>query len=108
MMGITPMFAQVADVPVFLLLDPHVLQLGTIRSCSIVNYGTDIEVITPRMKGMIYMDIANFDHYNMIISTPYMRANKVHLDFENNQVIVNGVAPAATKVILADTDGQLR
>jgi hypothetical protein len=106
--GITPTFAQVADIPVFPLLDPHVLQLGTIGSRSVVNYGTNIEVITPGMKGTIYMDVANFDRYDMIIGTPYMRSNKVHLDFENDQVIVNGVATAATKVILADTDGRLR
>jgi hypothetical protein len=28
--GITPMFSQVADIPIFPLLDPHVLQLRTI------------------------------------------------------------------------------
>jgi hypothetical protein len=30
--GITPMFSQVANIPVFLLLESHVLQLGTIGS----------------------------------------------------------------------------
>jgi hypothetical protein len=108
MMGITPTFSQVADVPIFPLLDPHVLQLGTIGSRSVVNYGTEVDVTVPGAKGLIYMDIANFDHYNMIIGTPYMRQNKVQLDFENDQVIVNGIAMPATKVTLADTDGWLR
>jgi len=30
--GITPAFAQVADIPVFPLANPHILQLGTIGS----------------------------------------------------------------------------
>jgi hypothetical protein len=106
--GITPTFAQVADIPVFPLLDPHILQLGTIGSRSVVNYGTEVEVTAPGARGQIYMDIANFDRYDMIIGTPYMRHNKVQLDFENDQVIVNGVATPATKVTLADTDGRLR
>jgi hypothetical protein len=53
------------------------------------------------------MDIVNFDHCDMIIGTPYIRHNKVQLDFENDRVIVNGIAMPATKVTLADTDGQL-
>jgi hypothetical protein len=107
-MGIMPMFAQVADIPIFLLLDPHILQLGTIRRCSTVNYGTEVEVTAPGARGQIYIDIVNFDHYDMIIGTPYMRHNKVQLDLENDQVIVNGVATPAMKVTLADTDGRLR
>ena len=106
--GITPTYAQVADISVFPLSDPHVLQLGTIGSRSVVNYGTEVGVVVPGAEGTIYMDVANFDRYDMIIGTPYMRQNKVQLDFENDQVIVNGVATPATKVTLADTDGRLR
>ena len=45
----------------------------------------------PGIKDKTYVDIANFDHYNMIIGTPFMCTNKVILDFENNMVIANGV-----------------
>ena len=106
--GITPTFAQVADIPVFPLSNPHTLQLGTVGSRSVVNYGAETEVAAPGMNGLVYMDIANFDRYDMIIGTPFMRTNKVHLDFEKDQVVVNGVATKATKVKLADTDGRLR
>jgi hypothetical protein len=105
--GITPTFAQVANILVFPLNDPHVLQLGMIGSRSIVNYGTEVNVTTHGSNGVIYMDVVNFDHYDMIIGTPYMRANRVQLDFKNNQVIVNGVAISATKVTINDTDGRL-
>jgi hypothetical protein len=105
--GITPTFAQVANILVFPLNDPHVLQLGTIGSRSIVNYGTEVNVTTHGSNGVIYMDVANFDRYDMIIGTPYMRANRVQLDFENNQVIVNGVAISTTKVTINGTDRRL-
>jgi hypothetical protein len=106
--GITPTFAQVADITVFPLSNPHTLQLGTVGSRSTVNYGTETQVTAPGVNSTVYMDIANFDRYDMIIGTPFMRANRVHLDFENDRVIVNGVATRATKVQLNDTDTRLR
>jgi hypothetical protein len=83
-MRITPTFAQVADITVLPLLNPHTLQLGTVGSRSTVNYGTETQVTAPGVNSTIYMDIANFDRYDMIIGTPFMRANRVQLDFENN------------------------
>ena len=106
--GITPTFAQVAEITVFPLSNTHTLQLGTVGSCSTMNYGTETLVTAPGVNSTIYMDIANFDRYDMIVGTPFMRANRVHLDFEHDRVIVNGVATPATKVKLADTDGRLR
>jgi hypothetical protein len=106
--GITPAFAQVAKIPVFPLTNPHILQLGTIGSRSSVNYGTEVKVQAPGTNSIIYMDIANFDRYDMIIGTPFMRKNKVHLDFENDRIVINGIATPATPVELLDTDGQLR
>jgi len=44
----------------------------------------------------------------MIIGTPFMHKNKVVLDFENKQVIVNGKSTPAVKVLLNDSDGRLR
>jgi hypothetical protein len=74
-MGIAPTFAQVADITVFPLLNSHMLQLGMVGSQSTVNYGTETQVIAPGVNSTIYMDIANFDCYDMIIGTPFMRAN---------------------------------
>jgi hypothetical protein len=106
--GITPTFAQVAEITAFPLSNPHTLQLGTVGSWSTVNFGTETLVTAPGVNDTVYMDIANFDRYDMIIGTPFMQANQVHLNFEHNQVIVNGVATPAMKVELADTDGRLR
>ena len=103
-MGITPSFAHV----VFPLKDPHILQLGTIGGQASINYRADILVKVPGIRGNMYVDIANFDRYDMIIGTPFMRANKVILDFESNVVIANGVVTPARRVVLDEADGRLR
>ena len=53
----TPTFAQVAEITVFPLSNPHMLQLGTVSSCSTVNFGTETLVTAPGVNSTIYMDI---------------------------------------------------
>jgi hypothetical protein len=106
--GLTPAFAQVADLRVFPLTNPHTLQLGTVGSRATVNYGADVRMEAPGISDDTYVDIANFDRYDMIIGTPFMNKNKVILDFENKQVIVNGKSTPAVKVLLGDNDARLR
>ena len=90
-----------------LLKDPHMLQLGMIGSCALVNYGSNVLVKAPGIEGETYIEIANFDCYDMIIGTPFMRNNKVKLDFEHNIVIVNGVVTPTCQVVLDGNDGWL-
>ncbi|KAF9456028.1 hypothetical protein BDZ94DRAFT_1144566, partial [Collybia nuda] len=96
--GITPAFAQVANIPVFALEDPHILQLGTTGSRANVNYGLYTQIKIQGTTTREYLDVANFDRYNMIVGTPYMHCNKVKLDFENKCVVVNGVSTPAMPV----------
>ena len=96
--GVTPAFAELAKLKVDTLIDPHILQLGTVGSRSIIKYGTDMPVEVAGHKFMAYVDVANFDRYDMIIGTPMMRRNKVLLDFNTDRVIVNGITIPAIKV----------
>ena len=80
--GITPSFVDVAKIKVFPLSNPHILQLGTVGSWAAVNFGTYIHISTHGMSREEYVNVANFDHYNMIIGTLFMRARKVVLNFE--------------------------
>jgi len=50
------------------------------------------------------VDIANFDHYDMIIGTPFMCSRKVILDFENDVIRIGDQVIPATKVLVPDTD----
>lgn len=106
--GITPAFAELAKVKVDTLEDPHVLQLGTVGSRSIIKYGADTLITVAGVKATSYVDIANFDRYDMIMGTPWMRRHKVQLDFDANRVIVNGTPIPAIKVTAKDLDPRLR
>ena len=106
--GVTPSFAELAKVKVDTLEDPHVLQLGTVGSRSIIKYGADVLIKVAKTEAPSYVDIANFDRYDMIIGTPWMRRNKVVLDFMRNEVVVNGVAVPVIKVKGQDLDPRLR
>ena len=54
-MGITLSYAHVADVGVFQLKDPHIMQLGTIGSRASINYGANIPVEAPGIKGKTHL-----------------------------------------------------
>ena len=56
----------------------------------------------------MYVDVANFDRYDMIIGTPFMRKHGVKLDFVKNQVIIAGVATPAIKAKVPDMDERAR
>ena len=99
MMGITPSYAEAVNMRVFLLKDPHMSQLGMIGSCTLVNYGLNVLVKAPGIEGETYVDVVNFDHYDMMIGTLFMRNNKVKLDFEHNVVMVNGVLTPTFQVV---------
>lgn len=106
--GITPMFTEVAQVPVNELLDPHMLQLGTVGSRSSIKYGANTNVTIGKTTTKTYVDITNFDRYDMVIGTPFMKQNKVKLDFETNEVIINGERILAVVVINKEGDPRAR
>ncbi|KAG6882766.1 hypothetical protein C0992_010721, partial [Termitomyces sp. T32_za158] len=83
--GITPQFVHVNAIHVHELMEPLMLQLRTVGSCAIVQFGVEVKVKTLGQPTKEYVDIANFDRYDMIIGTPFMHKNKVMLDFVNNK-----------------------
>jgi hypothetical protein len=106
--GITPSFVDVAKITVFPLKNPHILQLGTVGSRASVNFGAYVDVATHGTSQPEYVDVANFDRYDMIIGTPFMRSRKVILDFENNSVKIGRQEIPATRVLVPDTDDRVR
>ncbi|KAG6875454.1 hypothetical protein C0993_009162, partial [Termitomyces sp. T159_Od127] len=103
--GIMPQFAHVNAIHVHELTEPVMLQLGTVESHAVVQFGMEVKIKTSGQLTREYVDIANFDRYDMIIGMPFMHKNKVNLNFVNNKVIVNGVPLRAEKIVLLDTDG---
>ena len=106
--GIMPSFVDVVKITVFPLKNPHILQLGTVGSRAAVNFGTYVEVAMHGLSHREYLDVANFDHYNMMIGTPFMCSHKVALDFEHDVVHVGQKSIPATKVLVPDTNDCVR
>lgn len=106
--GITPAFAEHAKVVIDTLEDPHTLQLGTVGSRSSIKYGADVNIQVAKVNATSYVDIANFDRYDMIVGTPWMKRNKVLLDFEKNQVVIDGTPVDAIKIREKDLDPRIR
>ena len=63
--GMTPAFAQVSKIKVYPLESPVVLQLGTTGSRASVNYGAEVNLSVQGFQGQVYMDLANFDRYDV-------------------------------------------
>ena len=94
----------IVKIPLDTLEDPHILQLGIVGSHSIIKYGADIEIKVADSAFTSYVDVANFDRYDMIIGTPLLRKGKVLLDLINDQVVVNRQKIPAVKVQAKDLD----
>ncbi|KJA14801.1 hypothetical protein HYPSUDRAFT_149927, partial [Hypholoma sublateritium FD-334 SS-4] len=93
--SITPAFADTAKITAFPLLDPFIVQLGTVGSRAKITHGAHIPINMPGCKNEIYADICNLDRYDMIVGTPFMHQNKVVLDFGDMTVSVNGIVTPA-------------
>ncbi|KAG6875793.1 hypothetical protein C0993_007409 [Termitomyces sp. T159_Od127] len=63
--GIMPQFAHVNAICVHELIKLVMLQLGTVRSHTIVQFGAEVKIKTSGQPTKEYVDIANFDGYDM-------------------------------------------
>ena len=81
----------------FALEKPIALQLACIGSQLMINYGTHATIKIGRKVVEEYFDIANVDHYDVILGTPFLRKMGIVLDFRSpgmawigNEVIPTG------------------
>ncbi|KAI0038486.1 hypothetical protein FA95DRAFT_1662767, partial [Auriscalpium vulgare] len=88
--GISPEAATVSRVGIFELTDPMTLQLGVVGSKSKINYGTRCMIGVNGQEVACYLDVANIDHYDIILGTPFLHGNRVALDFGDLSITING------------------
>ncbi|KAF7298562.1 Transposon Tf2-12 polyprotein [Mycena indigotica] len=88
--ALSPDFARIAQVEVFPIQSPVVLQLGTAGSKAKINHGTFVKVQYGPLRSEQYFDIVNLDRFDAIIGTKYMREHKISLDFEMDTVRIQG------------------
>jgi hypothetical protein len=107
--GVTPAFARVAEIPTFSLVDPHIIQLGTVGSRATINSGAMVPVEVPGAReNKCYVDVANFDRYDIIVGLPFMKRNNAILDVGRGTVTINGVTFPAVKVPAPEGDNRVR
>ena len=89
--SITHDFARVAKLKIKQLENPVPLQLGTVGSRSMINFGAQTQLeLGPVREDDVYIDVVNIDRYDMIIGTPFMRQHGLVLDFETNALSIRG------------------
>ena len=70
-------------IKMFALEKPIALQLACIDSQSLINYGTHMTIKLGCKVVEVYLDIANVEHYNVILGTPFLRKIGIVLDFRS-------------------------
>ena len=63
-------------IKTFALEKPIALQLACISSQSIINYGTHVTIKLGRKIVEEYFDIANVEHYDVILGNPFLRKKR--------------------------------
>ena len=90
--SITHDFAQVAKLKVFQLENPIPLQLGTVGSCSMINFGArscmELGTIS---DDNAYLDVVNIDRYDMIVSILFLWKHRFILDFNQDILSRQGI-----------------
>ena len=93
----SPEFTQATGIRMFALEKPIALQLACISSQSMINYGTCATIKIGCKVVEEYFDIANVEHYDVILGTPFLRKMGIVLDFRSpgmawigNEVIPTG------------------
>lgn len=96
--SVTHDFARVAKLKVMQLENPVTLQLGTVGSRSMINFGARTRLeLGPVREDDAYLDVINIDRYDMIIGTPFMRKHGFVLDFNTNSLRIRGeIVPTLT------------
>jgi hypothetical protein len=86
--SISPEFATSANLKVHELEEPVPLQLGTVGSCSKINFGLFTEFKLGKTEGKHYFNVVNIDRYDAILGTVFMRKHGISLDFDLDEVRV--------------------
>ncbi|KAI0039991.1 hypothetical protein FA95DRAFT_1454419, partial [Auriscalpium vulgare] len=83
---VSPDFARVANLPLFVLDKPVPLQLGCVGSRSAINFGTEPTISFAGVHQQWYFDVANIDRYDIIIGTPFLSIIGVVLNFKRHEI----------------------
>ena len=91
---LSPEIIRAMGIKMFALEKPIALKLACIDSQLMINYRTHVTIKLGCKVVEEYFDIANVEHYDMILGTPFLRKMGIVLDFRSP-----GMAQIGNKVI---------
>ena len=78
---ISPDYVWAMGIPMFKLEHPVRLQLACVGSKSIINHGEKSSIVFRNKHIEEYFNVANIDHYNVILGMPFLQQLGITLDF---------------------------
>ncbi|KAJ3487529.1 hypothetical protein NLI96_g3480 [Meripilus lineatus] len=80
-----------------ILIKPLPVQLAVHGSRTKVNCCTTVDLEYQGIKGQRRFDIANLDHYDAILGTPFLFQHKVAIAFNPSRIVIGSTEPEAIK-----------
>ena len=78
---ISPNYAWATGIKTFKLEQPIGLQLACVGSKSMIDYGAKSTILFGNKLVKEYFNVANINHYNVILGTPFLWQLSITLDF---------------------------
>lgn len=92
-------FVQACGLSTFLLEGNQNLQMACMGSCTRLQYGTYLEISSPKIKERCYFDVVNVEGFDMILGTPFLHGNGITLHFNGQKAYarIHGSPPLMDK-----------
>ena len=101
----SPDYVRATGITTFKLEHPVGLQLACVGSKSTINYGARSSIVFGNTRVEEYFDVANIDHYDVILGTPFLRRLGITLDFTGQGTIRIGTYAVPTNKPPEPSDG---
>lgn len=90
-------FTTVSRLETVALSDPITLQLGCSGSRSHVNFGAKTTITVQGESHDVYFDVANIDHYDVILGIPFMDEFGMIINFQSYTIQFGDLVLSALK-----------
>ena len=101
---ISPNYVRATGIPIFKLEHPVGLQLACMGSKSTINYGVKSSIVFRNKHVEENFNMANIDHYDVILGMPFLWRLGITLDFTGQGIIRTGTYVVPMNMPLEPSD----